>query len=122
MIRTYVAAKIHGIRVTHKALKYSGSVTVDAGLLARAGIQPFEQVHVVNLTTGARWVTYAIPGEKGQFVLAGGGARLGELGDECIVMTYVQAQVMPVATVLHCGENNQVTHELEYPGNPGRAE
>lgn len=109
-LRTYVGAKLHGIPVTDKHLAYKGSVGIWAPYLEMVGIEPFEQVHIVNLSTGGRWITYALPiiNEHG-FTLNGGGARLGEIGDRCIVMTYVQAEAFPAAKVLHFGIDGSVT-------------
>jgi aspartate 1-decarboxylase len=88
MLRTFVSAKVHGIRVTAKALAYEGSATLPRDLMDAAGIAAFEQVHVVNKSNGNRWVTYAIEGPPGEFVLNGAAARMGEVGDECLVITY----------------------------------
>lgn len=114
-MRTFVAAKLHGLTVTGAAVAYTGSVTIDAGLLDRAGIAAYEQVHVVNLNTGGRWVTYALPGDSGVFTLNGGGARLGVPGDRCVVMTFRQQPAMTSATVLFLDAANHVVDETVYP-------
>lgn len=93
MLRTVLAGKIHRATVTGACLDYVGSISVDADLLAAAGILPYEQVHVVNLNNGARLVTYAIeatPG-SGAVVLNGAAARLAAPGDRVIVLAYAQA-------------------------------
>ena len=79
-----------------------------------AGIAPYEQVHVVNLENGARWVTYALPGGPGVFELNGGGAHLGEVGDSCIVLAYVTASEFTEAKVIFINEQNAVTERLVY--------
>lgn len=114
MLRTYVTAKLHGITVTGASVDYHGSVTIGDRYLEEAGIEPFEQVHVVNLNTGQRWITYAIPGEGDVFELNGGGARCGVVGDRCVVMTYGQAEQNPAARVLELDEHNRVTGILGY--------
>jgi aspartate 1-decarboxylase len=58
-------AKIHRARVTEADLHYVGSVTVDQELLEAAGILPYEQVDIYDITNGARLTTYALPGERG---------------------------------------------------------
>lgn len=90
MLRTFLIAKIHRAVVTETNLDYEGSLTVDEHLLQAGGILPFEQVEVVNVTTGARFSTYVIPGEPGSGVIGlnGGAARLGQRGDRLIVMAY----------------------------------
>jgi len=44
---------------------------------------------VVNLTTGARFETYVIEGKRnsGKIELNGGAARMGEIGDELIIIS-----------------------------------
>lgn len=109
-MKTYLAAKLHRIRVTAKSLDYIGSVSIDTALLRQAGIDPYEQVAVVNLNNGARWVTYALASSTpGEFALNGGGARLGELGDVCVVMSYRLADAYQPATVLFLDERNGVS-------------
>lgn len=113
-MRTWVSAKIHGIRVTGASVDYIGSVTIDNRLLTAADIRPYEQVHVVNLSTGARWVTYALPGGDCQFELNGGGARLGVVGDECVVMAFQAAETYRPARVVFCDLLNEITDEDVY--------
>lgn len=74
--------------VTEAELEYEGSITIDAGLLQRAGIHPYEQVQVSNLNNGERFETYAIPGKKGQICLNGPTARKGLRGDRVIIFSY----------------------------------
>lgn len=114
-MRTYVAGKIHDLTVTDAHLRYVGSVTIAHDVLAAAGIEPYEQVDVVNLNNGQRWTTYALPGDPGVFTLNGGGARLGLPGDQCVVMAYRQADTFPGAVAVFCDATNQVVRELTYP-------
>lgn len=90
-MKIFLRAKIHGLRATGKNREYSGSVTVDRAILAAAQMEPFEKVQVVNLETGDRWETYVVAGENesGAFELNGGSARLGDVGDRFLLMTYV---------------------------------
>jgi aspartate 1-decarboxylase len=74
--------------VTEAELFYEGSITIDAGLLEKAGIRPYEQVQVSNLQNGERFETYAIPGKKGQICLNGPTARKGLKGDRVIIFSY----------------------------------
>jgi aspartate 1-decarboxylase len=115
IIRQFITAKLHGITVTAASVEYIGSVTIGAELLDAAGIQPYERVHIVNLNTGGRWDTYALPGDNGVFTLNGGGARLGVVGDRCVVMTYGLAEQAPGATVVFCGDANKITDVFPYP-------
>lgn len=114
--RTYVAAKLHNLTVTDAALSYVGSVTIDAHLLDAAGIAPYEQLDVINLANGKRWTTYALPGPAGAFTLNGGGARLGLLGDRCVVMTYAATDgPFPGARAVFVDEHNAIVREISYP-------
>ena len=113
-MKTFVASKIHNIHVTHKSVEYVGSIGVDSALLEESGIDPYEQVHVINLHNGERWVTYAIPADKGVFSLNGGSARLGELGDPCVILTYEQTPKFSGAVVVYCTEQNDIEHLLRY--------
>ena len=60
MIRTFLLAKIHDCRLTAANKDYIGSISIDVTLLNAAGIFINEQVQVLNITTGARLITYAI--------------------------------------------------------------
>ena len=62
---TLLKGKIHRATVTQCDLHYEGSISVDSGLLERAGILNHEQVDVLNITTGARFTTYAIASPAG---------------------------------------------------------
>ena len=114
-MRTYVAAKLHNLTVTDASVHYVGSVTVDAALLARAGIDAYEAVDVVNLNNGARWTTYVIPGSRGVFTLNGGGARLGVIGDRCVLIAYRQSERFERAAVVFVDESNDIDHATQYP-------
>ncbi len=90
MLREMLKSKIQGLRITGLDLHCEGSITLDAGLLARADILPGEKVSVLNLDTGVRFETYAIAGPrgKGQAVLNGPAARLGRAGQTIFVLAY----------------------------------
>lgn len=90
-MRVLVKSKIQRLTVTDKNLKYEGSLELDADLMQAADLLPSEVVQVVNVNNGARFETYVIaaaPG-SGACVLNGAAARLGEVGDEVIVMNSV---------------------------------
>ncbi len=94
MLRTLLNGKIHRATVTGADLNYVGSITVDSRLLEAANILPYERVHVVDLNNGNRLETYAIPGDAGSGVVQmnGAAARLAQVGDIVIIMSYVQVQ------------------------------
>lgn len=90
MLRFLVKSKIHRVKLTDKNLYYEGSITIDEELLQKADILEGEMVQVINISTGERFETYAMKGARnsGQVCLNGGSARLGEIGDELIIISY----------------------------------
>lgn len=90
MQRIMKKSKIHTATVTGLELYYEGSITIDRDLLEQADMLPGEQVQVVNLNTGGRFVTYTISGERGSGVieLNGPAARLAAVGDKVIIISY----------------------------------
>jgi aspartate 1-decarboxylase len=83
-------SKIHRATVTEANLNYEGSVTLDADLMEAANILPNEQVQVLNVNNGERFDTYAIRGPRGtgMVCLNGPAARLAQVGDMVIILTY----------------------------------
>ena len=89
-MRTMLKSKIHRARVTGADVNYEGSISLDPVLMDAADILPFEQVHVLDITNGARLQTYAIEGQRGsgEVVINGAAARMVGEGDLVIVLTY----------------------------------
>ena len=83
-------SKIHRATITSADLHYEGSLTVDEDLLDAADLAEFEEIQVVNVNNGARFITYVIPGPRGSGVLQlnGAAARLGLPGDLVILIAY----------------------------------
>jgi len=83
-------SKIHRVKITQAELNYIGSITVDADLLDAANILENEKVQVVNLMNGERLETYAIAGPRnsGTVCMNGPAARLTQVGDIVIIMSY----------------------------------
>lgn len=92
MRRRMFASKIHRATVTVADVDYEGSVTIDADLLDTAGILEWEEVHVWDVTNGARLATYAIAGPRGSGVIGinGAAAHLIHPGDIVILATFVE--------------------------------
>jgi aspartate 1-decarboxylase len=90
MRRTMCKSKIHRATVTDANLSYEGSITIDPVLLEAADIKVYEQVHVVDVNNGERFVTYAIEGRRnsGDMIVNGAAARLVQPGDTIIVFSY----------------------------------
>ncbi len=60
MFRRFLNGKIRDIRITNVDLEYEGSITLDEDYMEKAGILPNEEVHVLNVDTGTRLITYSI--------------------------------------------------------------
>jgi aspartate 1-decarboxylase len=90
MIIEVLKSKIHRAHVTQAELNYVGSITIDEDLIEAANIIPNEKVQVVNNNNGARFETYVIKGERGSGIvcLNGSCARLAQVGDVVIIMSY----------------------------------
>ena len=89
---TMMKAKIDRASVTQCDINYEGSISVDEDWLDEAGILPHEQVDVLNINTGARFTTYAIPAARGSKVIGinGAAARLAQIDDLVIIIAYAQ--------------------------------
>lgn len=90
MLTTMLKAKLHRARVTHSELEYEGSCAIDGILLDQSGIREYEQIHIYNVNTGARFITYAIRAEDESGIVSvnGAAARLAAPGDVLIICAY----------------------------------
>ena len=114
-MRTFISAKLHGLRVTECRLDYHGSITIDKRLLDLADIKPFEQVHVLNVNNGSRLITYAFEGGPGVCCLNGAAARHAQVGDTVLVLTYRQEEQFSGAKVFMIDpDSNTVREALRY--------
>lgn len=126
MKRIMFASKIHRARVTEANLDYEGSITVDVALLEAAGILPYEQVHIYNISNGQRFETYAIDGEKGSGVIClnGAAARCVAVGDLIIIATYGMVDEREALnwkpTVVKVDANNRI-QKIQEPGAERRS-
>ena len=124
MRRSFFKSKIHRATVTHADLDYEGSVSIDEDLLDAAGIWPYEQVHIWNITRGTRLTTYAIQGERGSGVISvnGAAAHLNKPGDLVILATFAEleeseARAHKPTVVLVDGRNRIAARDVvEVPG------
>lgn len=117
MLLTMMKSKLHRATVTQADLHYEGSIAIDRDLLDAAEIYPHEQVDVLNITTGARFTTYAIEAPRGSrvFGVNGAAARLVQKGDRIIVVTYGQLPAEEARnyspTVVLLDEANEVVRQ-----------
>lgn len=131
MLLNILKAKIHRARVTEANLHYEGSITIDKNILEASGIMGHEQVHVVDIDNGERFVTYVIVGKAGSgaMCLNGAAARLVTPGDRIIVIAYTQMtpeearEYRPKVVLMD--DNNQIKDAYELkpgtsiePGEP----
>ncbi len=117
MLVHLLKSKIHRARVTAANVNYEGSLTIDADFMSRVGLFPYERILCGNMANGARFETYAIPGERGSaaIVLNGATARLGRAGDLLTIMSYTEVEEVAARTwqphVIVLGEKNVVITE-----------
>jgi aspartate 1-decarboxylase len=83
-------SKIHRATITEARVDYIGSITIDADLLERADMLPYEKVLVADCDNGERLETYVIEGPPGSGVVCmnGAAARLVSKGDTVIIMSF----------------------------------
>ncbi|MBM7713977.1 aspartate 1-decarboxylase [Siminovitchia sp. FSL H7-0308] len=118
MFRTMMNGKIHRARVTEANLHYVGSITIDADILDEVGMVENEKVQIVNNNNGARLETYIIPGERGSGIIClnGAAARLVQVGDIVIIISYILVPEENIAAhkpkVAIMDENNRIQEIL----------
>lgn len=87
-------SKIHRVKITQAELHYVGSITIDETLMDAANIIEGEKVQIVNVNNGERLETYVIKGARnsGMVCLNGPAARLAQVGDIVIVISYASME------------------------------
>ncbi len=113
MLVTVLKSKIHRATVTDANLNYVGSITIDADLIRRADLMPWEKVLVANVSNGERFESYVMEGEAGSGVIAlnGAAARKGSVGDIVIILAFGHIEKEQAAEfepfVMHVDKNNK---------------
>lgn len=119
MRRMMMKSTIHRVRVTAAELAYEGSLTLDRDLMEAANLLAYEKVQVVDVDNGQRFETYVIEGDAGSgaVCLNGGAARLGQVGDRLIVISYGEWEESELTgfkpMVVHVDENNRPRAKLQ---------
>jgi len=119
MLKTFLHSKIHRVKVTSVDLNYEGSIIIDEHLLEKAEIHPHEQVQVLNLRNGERFITYSIPGpaNSGLIQVNGAAAHLCKSDDLLIIISYCQIELSELSQlrckVLHVDGDNKITNLTE---------
>jgi aspartate 1-decarboxylase len=115
-----LGAKLHGVKLTHSELNYEGSCAIDLNLLNAAGILPFEQIHIWNVTNGARFTTYAIEAPLGSGIISlnGGAARQGQVGDKLVIAAFIYLSAEEVSKhkpkLIFVDANNQAKSTRDF--------
>ncbi len=83
-------SKIHRARITDSNLDYVGSITIDESLMKATDLMEYEEVHVLNINNGARFVTYVLKGEPdtGMICVNGAASRMVQRNDLVIIVSY----------------------------------
>jgi aspartate 1-decarboxylase len=114
MLTTMLKAKLHRSRVTHSELEYEGSCAIDGILLDQSGIREYEQIHIYNVNTGGRFITYAIRAAENSGVVSvnGAAARLAAPGDVLIICAYAALSHDELAgyapSLIYLNANNRI--------------
>ena len=82
--------KLHRAVVTETILDYEGSIGIDKNWIEKVGFLPNEQVHVLNINTGKRLITYVLeePRDSKKISINGAAARTAQVGDRIIILSY----------------------------------
>ena len=109
MLFEVLKSKIHMARVTEANIEYDGSITIDEKLARKADISPHEKVLVSDVENGNRFETYVIYGKDGEICVNGAAAKLVEVGDRLIIMSFVYMDNRNFTPkVIKVNENNEI--------------
>lgn len=120
MQQIMLKGKIHRATVKQAALDYVGSITIDEDLMEASGICEYEQVHIVDIDNGNRFITYVIAGERGSglICLNGAAARCVQVGDKIIIMAYANMTPEEIKDnppkVVFVDEDNKIVRKTTY--------
>jgi aspartate 1-decarboxylase len=115
MLRSLLKTKINGAKVTETELHYEGSITIDEQIMEQAGILPGEELWVLNVNNGARFITYCIKGKRnsGTICINGPAARLAQVGDKVLILCFSSFSEEEAKKhkpcLIHLDENNKIT-------------
>ena len=113
MLRTFLKSKIHRAIVTESNLDYVGSLTIDSYLMELADIKEYEQIQVLNISSGNRLTTYAISGQRNSGTISANGAASHQIkkGDLVIILSYAQVSEEEIKNfrpkIVHVDKNNK---------------
>ncbi len=114
MLLKMMKSKLHRVTVTDSKLHYPGSVGIDAELMEKIGLLPYEAVTIANVTNGNRLETYAVPNKAGSktVTILGAAAKLINKGDVVIIFSFARMTPEEAKTfkpkTLAFDENNDI--------------
>ena len=88
MIRRFVRAAIHNATVTEADAAPPACVRLDPILMRAAEVLPLEEVEVVNLATGRRFVTWVEEGSEGEVRVHAGTEHHVRRGDVVSIISH----------------------------------
>jgi aspartate 1-decarboxylase len=121
MQRQMLKSKIHRATVLGRDPDYVGSITLDPELMRQADLLINEQVHVWDISNGARFITYAIDGQpgSGDVRVNGAAALLVNQGDKVIVASFGSYDERDLSSyapvVVHVDERNRIAAVDSHP-------
>ena len=121
VLRVLLRSKIHRAYVTECNEDYIGSILIDGELMERVDLWEYEKVLICDVTSGNRFETYAIAGERGSGVMSvqGAAAILVDKGD-CIIVRSFDVSEDPIdPKMILVNEDNEF---VEYLGVENYAE
>ena len=105
-------SKIHRASVSDANINYRGSITIPINLLEFVGLREYQKVLVVNINNAQRFETYVIKTDRtGYICLNGACARLANIGDKIIIMSFKYVDDVPEGykpQIIVLNENNEV--------------
>ena len=111
-MRQYLKSKIHMATVTDANPDYIGSISIDAALMEKSGLDENELVHVWNVSNGERIETYVLTGKEGEITLNGAAARKFMKGDKVIICGFEISGIAPKPRALLVDEKNNFARYL----------
>jgi aspartate 1-decarboxylase len=113
-MRWVLRSKIHKATVTEANLAYIGSITIDAGLVEKAGLIEGERVLITSNDSGTRLETYIILGERGSgsICMNGAAAHLIKAGEEIIIMGFELSEGPITPTMILVDRQNKFVRYL----------
>lgn len=112
-MRCLLRSKIHRATVTEANVEYVGSITIDRSLLAEADIWAGEKVLVSDVDNGSRFETYVVPGDSGIICVNGAAARLVDVGDRVIIMSFEYGNTPIEPKIILVDEKNRCVQILK---------